>query len=221
VYTAQLVVRELAEAARHTEKIRSFEEFEQVVTRRVTQAERSLEISEAELGIVFSETPSVAAVVDALSQIDREARRVAAGFRDDVSPNQLRGRGVRLVPRAEGLVVRDASAGSLDIVILLGALYSLVTSQPVSFALNIAALLGYSKMVIQAVLPSQDAGETELEVPPLDVLDSVEVTDVPDESALVSTPFGPVIIPKDFEYLRIDYKGRDGTELKIRAKPEG
>jgi hypothetical protein len=96
----------------------------------------------AEMRITFSESPTAAALARALDETDREARRVVAGFERGVRPERLRGRGVRLVPPQFGIRVERADAGSLDVLLAFGGLYEVVTSQPFSFALNLAALRG-------------------------------------------------------------------------------
>jgi hypothetical protein len=121
-------------------------------------------VETAEMRITFSESPTAAALARALDETDREARRVVAGFERGVRPERLRGRGVRLVPPQFGLRVERADAGSLDVLLAFGGLYEVVTSQPLSFALNLAALRGYGKAVLRAVKPGS-SGSEEISIP--------------------------------------------------------
>ncbi|MGD0452395.1 MAG: hypothetical protein ABSB69_02250 [Solirubrobacteraceae bacterium] len=149
------------DALRNTGSYRSFVDYAETSVRAI---DRELVVESGRIQILFSDTPTAAELARSVDEIDREARRVAAAFDRNTRPEYLRGRGVRLVPTERGLRVQRADPGSLDVVLLLGGLYQAITSQPVSFALNLAALLGGGKTVLRAVDPRRRKPTSEITV---------------------------------------------------------
>lgn len=177
----------------------------------------SLEIAGASMGLRFSEAPTASALSLALQDVDRQARRTATAIERNVPPRDLFGRGVRLQPLAEGLIVTRAREGSLDVIVLLGGLYSAATSQPLSFALNVSSLLQLTRIGVRAVLPSGKKRLKQLRVAPTHrpvgsagqawAADTIEIP----------TPDGVVRVPSHFETVRFDYETADGAKLTFEA----
>jgi len=112
------------------------------------------------------------------------------------------------------LAVKRAEPGSLDIELLFGGLYTVITSQPVSFALNFADLLGYGRLAVKAILPGDNEETTEV----VFTSQSGSYVGVRDgQTLLVPTPHGPLVVPDDFSVdLEMDFP--DGTRLSL-SKP--
>lgn len=160
----------------------------------------------------FADAPVAASLAATVGTVDLEARRAATALQRRLHPEQLRGRGTRLIPPREGLVVNRADPGSLDVALLLGGLYTIVTSQPVSFALNFGELLGFGQMAVKAVLPGGKEESTE-------VLVSSELGTFlgPQDSQplIVPTPHGFLTIPEDVS-VEIEMDFHDGTKLRLK-----
>lgn len=188
---------------------------------RVEPSVRAIEVSgtaeTAEMVLAFPESPTATALVRRLDETDREARRVVAGFERGVRPEQLRGRGVRLVPPQFGLRVERAEPGSLDVLLAFGGLYQVVTSQPLSFALNLGALLGYGRAALRARKPDEPTSPQVLTIP-LPTVPNLAQGDRLSESGghVELLPGHPaVLVPSDYASVRIQYVYPDGTRLEI------
>ena len=182
-------------------------------------AQAQLQVESVSMELRFSDVPQAAVVAGLLEKVDREARRVATGLERRISPEVLRGRGVRLIPPRQGLAVEQGRPGSLTLDLLLGGLYTIVTSQPLSFALNLSALLGYGRVLVRAVLPGGNSKSTEISVSSA----GSSVTGAwksPKPPLVLSTPHGPALIPDGFEYVKIEMKGADGTEVSLECRPD-
>jgi hypothetical protein len=195
--------------------------FVNAVEPLVRAVEPELAVERGSIEVLFGDTPTATDLAAAVDEVDRDARRVVAAFERGVRPEDLRGRGVRLVPPSRGLRVERADPGSLDVVLVLGGLYQAITSQPLSFALNLAALIsGGKKAVVRVLAPahrkpsremtlslpmlpaggrhaggSTEAGENDLQAPPV---------------ALVQTT--------GYAKLRARMTSSDGSTIEIEAE---
>src|SRR5438552_3926128 len=124
---SEVVLGRLQEWAQTGAGVENFTSFYSDVLPLVREAESGIETESASMSVLFRTSPTVGAFVDVVDTVDREARRAVAGMLRGVPPHTLRGRGVRLVPRSDGLVVEQAQPGSLDVILLLGGLYNVVT----------------------------------------------------------------------------------------------
>jgi hypothetical protein len=104
--------------------------------------------------------------VRASGTIDRECRTIAAANQAGQAAHVLRLTGAPIVPAGEGLEVKQALDGSLIVDLLLGGLYNAITGQPVSFALNLASLLGYTRAVVRRLRGNDPPREIPVQVPP-------------------------------------------------------
>ncbi len=184
----------------------------------VADAERLIDVDDMNIGLLFEQSPTASALARGLDEMDRQARRVVAASRLGVRPETLRGRGVRLVPRSQGLIVERADAGSLDVLVALGGLYQAVVSQPVSFVLNMAALMEYSKAMIRLPRPRDSKADgIVVRLPQLLAPQDHEVytADGADEQ-LEAAVQGEIQIPSDYSRvtMRIKTSG-DKSSIKI------
>jgi hypothetical protein len=181
--------------------------------------ERDLTIENARIDIVFADIPTATALAHSLDQTDREARRVVAGFELGARPESLRGRGVRLVPTERGLRVERAEPGSLDVVLLLGGLYQAVTSQPLSFALNLAALLGYGRAVLRAVglAGATATPEISVELPAMPVSDEAYPSGLTTGDPAPPPGVARVQIPSSYSNVLFRMRLADGTCVEIEC----
>jgi len=198
--------------------------FADVVDRQLRAIDLEVPVTGVSMRIRFVETPTAAALARSLDETDRQARRVVAAFERGVRPENLRGRGTRLVPPALGLVVERADPGSLDLLLGLGGLYQVVTSQPLSFALNLAALVGYGKAAVRAIDPRlpDKLSEINVHLPTLPHAD--HETYHPEGLTLARTtsarpPRGLAVarIPSDYTDVRIRVEYADGTSIDIEC----
>lgn len=200
-------------------RIADYDSFVTEVEPLLRETEAGLEIEEAGLQLQFGTAPTAAALARALDETDRQARRVAAGIQRGVRPESLRGRGVRLVPTALGLRVERADPGSLDVVLTLGGLYQVATSQPLSFALNVAALLDYGKAAIRVFRPGRKKPTREITVrlPIMPVRDHEEYHHQPAAEHIPQLPSGEaqVQIPSDYTTVRITMRSAGGDSVEI------
>lgn len=164
--------------------------------RRLPQA-----VEHAELGLYFRDSPPATALGNTLISLDREARRIVRALDERRSPADLRKRGTRLGPTRSGLVVERAEEGSLDVVVLLGGLYGAVVSQPLSFALNLASIIQYGHLIIEAVTPTSGNETATLEVPTSD--------------GLIKIP-----VDEDLKEVELDLKNADGSTFRLRMTRE-
>jgi hypothetical protein len=118
---------------------------------RIRLVEGELGIESGGVDLLFAEEPTAATFARSLGTIDREARRVATGLEEVGSPDWAWGR--YIMPTKRGLRVERADPGSLHVLLALGGLYKIVTSQPLSFALNLGAMLGYARAAVRALGP--------------------------------------------------------------------
>jgi hypothetical protein len=137
--------------------------FDERSMRRLRRIDEAIEVEQATFQVHFDEPPTAAILAHLVAELDREARRVATSFERDVPLEKLQGRGTRLIPPDQGLVVEAATQGSLDLNVILGGIYQTFTGQPLSFVLNLASLLGYSRAAVRALIPAQQAHEDETE----------------------------------------------------------
>lgn len=149
---------------------------------------------ENRMELYFAEPPSAADLGNALILVDREARRVARALEERVPPSSIRGEARRFGPTHRGLVVESARAGSLDVAVQLGGIYEAVVSQPLSFVLNVASLLQYSRLVVRSFIPSGSSSEEVLEVP---------------------TEHGPVKVPQSMNRFRLKIVNSDGSRIEF------
>lgn len=176
--------------------------------------ERELEVSDGRIRVHFADAPVAASLAAAVGTVDLEARRAATALQRRLRPEQLRGRGARLIPPREGLIVTRADPGSLDVSLLLGGLYTVVTSQPVSFALNFGELLGLGQLAVRAVLPGGKDESAEVLVSS----ESGTILGTQDSQPLiVPTPHGLLTIPEDVS-VEIEIDFFDGTKLRLKKK---
>jgi hypothetical protein len=190
------------------------------LTGRYGRVERGYAVDDASMVLRFSAPPVASALAAALLEIDREARRTATAIERRVPPEDLRGRGVRLVPLADGLVVHDAQPGSLNVLLLLGGIYSAVTSQPLSFALNVASLMGYGKLTVRGLLPDGRQRRKQGRVGPSRLrLRSGVYEEAFGPAVRIPTPHGDVIVPQDVEHLTLHLRGADGSEFDLEMRP--
>jgi hypothetical protein len=174
--------------------------------------ERELEVSDGLVRVHFPHAPVAASLAATVGTVDLEARRAATALQRRLHPEQLRGRGTRLIPPREGLVVDRADPGSLDVALLLGGLYTIVTSQPVSFALNFGELIGLGQLAVKAVLPGGKEESSEVVVSS----ESGTFFGTKDRQQLiVPTPHGILTIPEDAS-VEIEMDFFDGTKLRIK-----
>jgi hypothetical protein len=182
--------------------------------------DRELAVESVSLSIWFSKSPTATALARSLDETDRQARRVVAGFQRGVRPESLRGRGVRLVPPALGLVVERADPGSLDLLLGLGGLYQTITSQPLAFALNLAALLGYGKATLRALDPrAKPTKEITVKLPVVPNADHEQydpdrrIPRLPPHTASLNV--AEAKIPSDYTRVHVHVTMPDGTAIDI------
>lgn len=213
MFEVQRAVRALRDAAEPHGEVAEPEQW--IYAERVVR----FPVEAAAVRLRFDAPPPAAALATALVDVDRAARRTATALDRRVPPSALFGRGTRLVPPAQGLVVEDARPGSLDVDMLLGGIFGFVVGQPMSFVLNVASLLQYGRLAIRAILPSGGNETAEVQVAPT----------VPDRgdrplqlrgTIQVPTPHGMVSVPESFRYVRIEFKSTDGTRLEFEARPD-
>jgi hypothetical protein len=177
--------------------------------------EHEISIAAVEMGAHFSVAPTASALASALLELDREARRTATAIRRRVSTAELFGRGRRLEPLKDGLVVQEARAGSLDVTLALGGLYTIVTSQPLSFMLNLASLAGYGRVVVRVLTPGGRERAHRLSVAPT----GPPPPAAPGDAAMrVPTPDGDIVVPARFTYVKLHARGADGSIIDIEAE---
>lgn len=210
---AESVFKQLAAIGPTTLESDDIETFAHRLLPAIGSAERRIDVAEMSLILRLHEMPTASALARALDELDREARRVVAARRRGVRPETLRGRGVHLVPRRQGLVVERAEPGSLEVLLGLGALYQAVVSDPVSFVLNVAALMDYGKSVLR--LPGRRTEKSiVVRLPELLPPDAHEFyTDA--ESDVPSPMRGEVKIPSEYSKVTVRIKGSDGSSIKI------
>lgn len=214
MFATERIVLSLKEATRDADWIE--DPYEWYANRRLPEPD----VVRASVRLHFSEPPTASALAAVLQEVDRHARRTVTSFETGVPPSALFGRGVHLRPLADGLVVEQAREGSLEVVLLLGALYGAITSQPLSFALNLASLLEYSQVVVRSLLPDGKQRSKELRVAPThrpqgstDEAWSADTIEIP-------TPHGIIRVPAHFEHVRCDYESPDGSKLTVEAGPD-
>jgi hypothetical protein len=206
------VLSSLAEATRGTGRIDAPEEW---IWASAELAEDQVE--HASMGLYFPESPSAYALATALLAVDREARRTATALERKLQPQALFGRGVRLVPPARGLVVENFEPGSLDVLMVLGGIYSVVTSQPLSFILNVASLLQYGRLAVRATLPEK-AGDRRMEVT---VASAHRHANGDTESSpnplVLTTPAGTILVPNRYSHVTLTVESTDGSRVHFEA----
>jgi len=205
--SADLVVQRLVEAASELgipELLDLSESWASVDT-----LDREFEVSDAEIRVSFPEAPTAYELALTLDEIDREARRMVAALQRGLRVNALRGRGTRLVPTRDGLVVRAATPGSLDVALMLGGLYQAVTSQPLSFALNLAALVGYTRASIRTATTKRTRNAVSVRLPRHAEARSAGAR----AQAEVSQP--DILIEGSYSRVTIRYQSDDGTWLEV------
>lgn len=222
MYAAQSLLRAMSSVPQFRDEAtdlppeeRRVDPFEVAPRLRGAEMEVAQRIEDASMTLSFSESPTASALAGALAQFDRESRRTVRAFERGVSPRSLFGRGVRLKPLREGLVVEDARPGSLDVSLLLGGLYTAITSQPLSFALNLAALVSYSRATVRALLPDGKGESRDVAVIPREIPYEEAFAD----GVLIHTPHEVVFVPASMKAARIDYETRDGSKLSVEFKP--
>lgn len=186
--------------------------YEYVRRRRRSEVGHVDRIHDASITLQFADAPTARTLSIALLHLDREARRTAQSIQEDIPPWIMRAHRRRLRPSREGLVVKDARSGSLEVLLLFGCLQSAVTSQPISFALNLAALIGYTRTVIRAILPNGQEERRAVEVvrePPEEYTRGIVFRDSSRE----------VFIPMELNAAKIRFKADDGSELQIELSP--
>src|ERR1700710_1279947 len=82
-------------------------------------SQEQLRVEEMSIEIRFSNVPQAASLAALLERVDGEARAAPTAMERRVSPETLRGRGVRLISPGRGLTVEKATPGSLTLEMLL------------------------------------------------------------------------------------------------------
>jgi hypothetical protein len=215
VSQAEVVFDRLSSALEFAGDYRAFVNEVEPLVRAV---EPELSVERGSIDVLFDETPTASNLAMAVDEVDRDARRVVAAFERGVRPEHLRGRGVRLVPPGRGLHVERADPGSLDVVLVLGGLYQAITSQPLSFALNLAALLGYGKATLRAMNPRRRRPAREITIR-LPVLPKGEHHAIePGDQATPELPSGEgahVEVPSSYSSVHIRMTSSDGTSIEV------
>jgi hypothetical protein len=176
----------------------------------------NISADEVTIHLRFRDPPSAGAIAYALAEVDRQARRTVTAMERQTTPSALFGRGVRLRPVSEGLRVVDARPGSLDVDLILGGLYAVVLSQPVSFVLNLVSLLQYGHVLVRVVRPNRKQEQREIEVAHTERPQYAE----PAEGTIsVAGPYGPISVPDRFEHVRVNVRTSDGTTFEFEAGP--
>lgn len=179
-----------------------------------------LVVANAAMGLSFADAPTAAALSGALAEVDRNARRVATAIDRQIPPRQLFGRGKRILPPTEGLIVQRAQEGSLDLLLLLGGIYQAVISQPLSFVLNVASLLQLGRLGVRAIMPKGDEKSTELKIAPTKLDSEIHRELFGDDAIELPTPHGMVRVPKKFQHVRFYLETSDGSKLYFEAAPD-
>ncbi len=180
----------------------------------------NLRVTSASVSLHFSQAPTASSLAAALQDIDRHSRRVATAFEQQVPPAKLFGRGVHLKPLADGLIVESAAPGSLDVEMTLGAIYTLVISNPISFALNLASLMKFGRVGVKALLLEGESRRASLRVAPTPDPSSAMPDSWSADVIEIPTVHGVVRVPTHMASMRLTYRGPDGTELTVEAEPD-